>query len=74
MKIFGYLVLICVLFLIVLFRSNTFETAVSHEDRGGVEYVVTKQSVHWDRFFQYIKDIPVKTVDRLRTLRDSLKR
>jgi len=74
MKIFGYLILICFIFLAVLFKSNTFETRVTKESRGGVEYVVTKQSVHWDRFYQYVKDIPAKTVDKLRSLKASLKR
>lgn len=74
MKIFGYLILTCFLFLAILFKSNTFETRVTKENRGGVEYVVTKHSVHWDRFSQYIKDIPAKVVNKLQAAKALLKR
>ena len=46
------------LFMLVFLKSGTWETYKERERKMGVEYTVIKHRLHWDRFFDYIKDAP----------------
>ncbi|MBN2120025.1 MAG: hypothetical protein JW734_03080 [Candidatus Omnitrophica bacterium] len=58
MKPLIYLVFLIFLFFFVFFASNTWQTEHSTETREGIEYVVTRHSLDWDNFFDYLKDLP----------------
>jgi len=65
MKILVFLVIVIFLFVFIFIKSNTLENQVEREHRRGIEYMVTKQSIHWNRFFNYIKYIPTKIINNL---------
>ena len=65
MKKIVFLIIIVFLFIVIFIKSNTWEISVETENREGMEYLVTKHSIHWDRFFNYVKDIPRKIVNSL---------
>ena len=59
MKIYVIGLTIVFLFLFVLVSSNTWEIRQTEKiDEVGNTYLVSKHSLHWDRFFFYIKDTP----------------
>lgn len=58
MKILFYLSIAIFLFLFVFFKSNTWQITQKVEQTEGYEYYVTEHSIHWERFFNYIKNIP----------------
>jgi len=53
-----YSIIAILLFLFVFFKSDTWKTYQKMEVRGGLEYYVTEHDINWDRFFEYMKDIP----------------
>jgi len=53
--VIGTLVL---LFFIVLIKSETIQTNTMTRMENGVEYTKTEQTINWDRFLNYIKNIP----------------
>ena len=57
-KIFFITVLIISLFLVVFFKSNALEVNQEVENLDIIKYGVTKYDIHWDRFFDYLKNIP----------------
>ena len=65
MKKLVFLIIIVFLFIVIFIKSNTWEISVETENREDNEYLVTKHSIHWDRFFNYVKDIPIKIVNSL---------
>jgi hypothetical protein len=50
------LLVFILLFVFVFFKSNALE--VHHEEDGKGGYYTTEYTLHWDRFFNYIKNIP----------------
>lgn len=58
MRILVFLTVISFLFLLIFIISDTWETHRVVEERHGIKYNVTKHSIRWDRFFNYIKNIP----------------
>ncbi|NQT75929.1 MAG: hypothetical protein HQ566_05345 [Candidatus Omnitrophica bacterium] len=56
-KMFFFAVMLF-LFMLVFIKSETWETYKTRETRMGVEYTVLRHRLHWDRFFDYIKDAP----------------
>lgn len=56
MKWFVCLLILILLFVFVFFKSNTLE--VHHKKEGSGEYYAKEYTLHWDRFFNYIKNIP----------------
>jgi len=57
------------LFVFVAAKSGTWETQVVEESNGTATYLVTKHSVHWDRFFNYLQDVPQKIKLQITNLR-----
>jgi hypothetical protein len=58
MKTLVVTIIIVILFLIVFIESNTWEVKVVTEERGGNEYFIQKHTLNWDRFINYLKEIP----------------
>lgn len=50
------------LFMFILFKSNAWETYKDVEIRQGAEYVSYKHRMRWDRFLDYIKEMPEKAM------------
>lgn len=63
MKKILFLVIFFLLFLFIFFKSNTWETYRMRETRRGIGYVVIKHRLHWDRFYNYIKNIPKRIIE-----------
>ena len=53
-----YLIIAVLFFLFIFFKSNTWKTYQEIEVRGGFEYYVTKHDINWNRFFNYMINIP----------------
>ena len=69
MRTFAFWFIIFFLFLFIFFKSNTWEVHHTVEKKyemegDGIDYNVTKHSIHWDRFFDYIINIP-KEIQRV---------
>ena len=60
MKIFLLIFMMIFLAAFIFFRSDTLEVSTEKEYKGDVEYFITRYSMHWDRFFEYLKNIPQK--------------
>jgi len=58
MKKIFYLVVVLFLFLFVFFKSNTWQTYKTIETKRGLEVMSYTHRLHWDRFLDYIKNIP----------------
>lgn len=58
MKFKLLLIILIAAFLYIFFKSNAWEITRVKEERGGVEYFVTKHSISWERFGDYVKTIP----------------
>ena len=63
MSKFVFWIIVFFLFLFIFFKSNTWEVTNTVEERfimegHSIEYNVAKHSLHWDRFLDYIKNIP----------------
>jgi len=70
MRTIAFWVIIFFLLLFVFLESNTWEVHHSVEDRyligsQSVQYNVTKHSIHWDRFFDYIINIPKEIIKNI---------
>lgn len=63
---FLLVLLVLVLFFIVAYNSNMFESRRVIETRGGVEYIKVENQIHWDRFLEYIFSIPEKMSAKIR--------
>ena len=72
MKILVVFFVAVFLFLFVFVSSNTLERRVFVENKGGDEYFVTKTSIRWDRFTNYIKGIPGKAINGLYSLKSKI--
>ena len=69
MKALSWFFVFLFLFLFIFFNSNTLERQVFTEKRGDDEYFVTKTSIHWERFSNYLRNIPRKIVNSLYSLK-----
>ncbi|MFH1045950.1 MAG: hypothetical protein V1727_03185 [Candidatus Omnitrophota bacterium] len=58
-----------IIFLSFIFvESNTWQADVVKEYIGNDEYIVTKHSLHWDRFINYVIAIPSKIAEQASSL------
>jgi len=62
MKKIILLIIVLSLFMFIFIKSNTWQIRSIKESKAGVEYKRTKHSLHWDRFFNYIKRLPKKII------------
>ena len=54
-----FILLILSFFVFVFFKSNTLElTYTKTTDEVDVEYARTNTKLHWDRFFDYLQNLP----------------
>ena len=58
MKKFVIVGIVFLLFLIIVIKSGTIQTNTVVRRENGMEYAGTKQTINWDRFLNYIKNIP----------------
>jgi len=73
-KLFWMLVIL-LLFLFLVVKSNTWETCRVTEMKDGVECKVIKHVMHWDRLAEYLKKLPQEVREGVESLRrDMIKR
>ncbi len=54
-----FILLILGFFVFVFFKSDTLEvTYTTTRDEVNIEYVRAKYRLHWERFFDYLQDLP----------------
>lgn len=67
-KLFWILVIL-LLFLFLVVKSNTWETQRVTGMKDGVECVVTKHVMHWDRLSEYLRKLPKEVREGVESLR-----
>ena len=60
MKLFALIIGFAVFFGYVFVASNAWDVDVKSVDKEGIEVARRRHTIHWDRFFGYIKNIPRK--------------
>jgi len=58
MRILIWSVVLIAFFMFIVNESNMIETSRVDEVKDGIEYKVMKYSIHWQKLFNYIKNIP----------------
>ena len=58
MRIVFWILVIVAVFSFIVFKSGTWEVRRTTAVRDGVEYYTTEHVIHWDRFVNYVKNIP----------------
>ena len=54
-----FILLILGLFVLVFFKSDTLEVKyTTTTDETNIEYANTHYRLHWERFFDYLQDLP----------------
>ncbi len=64
-----FILLILGFFVFVFFKSDTLETThTTTGDEANIEYARTNYKLHWERFFDYIKDLPRELQDKAKSI------
>ena len=60
MKLFAVIIGLAVIFGYIFVASGAWDVDVKTVDKEGIDVAKRRHTIHWDRFFGYIKNIPRK--------------